>query len=154
MADEKQGQGGAMGRKGQLWLIVALSVGMLVAMVVWFNWWDRGGLHSDVKAVEVASNGLPYYGKTMRISGHVTEVLSERLFIMGDPLQGTAALPVLVKEAGVAVKVGDPVLVEGAPTAFAAARIREQVGMDVPELQTRGWENRPVVIAEKVLTMK
>jgi len=131
-------------------VIIALIAVTVATIVGWFGLLG-GGISADtVKAGEVAANGVSYYGRATKIYGHVSRSLTGRIFEISDPPKSTAFLPVLVKGVDVSVAPGDTVIVKGTPTAFDMDRIRQDYGMEIPEELTRGWKNRPVVIAENI----
>ncbi|GFO59176.1 hypothetical protein GMST_15010 [Geomonas silvestris] len=109
------------------------------------------GLPSDaLMAGKVAADGTPYYGKTIRVYGYVSNTSGAGVFSISDGVGGTASLPILVKSDGFAVNVGELVLVEGTPTAYDSGRVRQDYRIDLPPETARGWENRPVLIAVKM----
>ncbi|GFO68663.1 hypothetical protein GMLC_22420 [Geomonas limicola] len=109
------------------------------------------GLPPDaVMAGKVVADGTPYYGKTIRVYGYVSNTSGPGVFSIADGVAGTASLPVLVKSDGFAVNMGELVLVEGAPTAYDPGRVRQDYRIDLPPETARGWQNRPVLIAVKM----
>jgi hypothetical protein len=138
-----------------LWLIIiSVVVVIIAAFFGWSGLW-KGRVPADaVKAGEVASKGISYYGKEIKIHGYVSKTLTGRLFEISDAITGTASLPVIVRGAGIVVTSGDSVIVEGVPTAFDSGKIRQVYGIELPEEATVGWTNCPVVIAGKVRKLK
>ena len=135
-------------RTARLWLGIVAAVAVMGTAFPGCN----GPVASSegVNAGKVAADGISYYGKEMKIYGYVSNPMGGGLFTISDALGGTASLPVLVKGQNVVVTLGEKVVVQGTPTAFDRARIKQDYGMDPSAEVTRGWENRPVVIAGKV----
>lgn len=106
-----------------------------------------------IKAGEIAANGVAYFGKPARIYGHLTRRVNTEVFLISDAVTGTVDLPIVPKT-GVAVppqiSQGDYLIIEGTPTAFDAATIRQDYGIVLPEDVIGGWKGRPVVIAEHI----
>lgn len=134
---------------------LALIVVILAFMTTIQPGWAAERVPADaVKAGTVAAKGISYYGQNMKIYGYVSMIHSPRLFIVTDGLQGTTELPIIVRGGDVQLAVGDTVIVEGAPMAYDAGRLSQDYGITLPDAATFGWENKPVVIADKVRKVK
>lgn len=109
------------------------------------------GLPSDaVMAGKVVADGAQYYGRQIKVYGYVSNSSGPGVFAIADGVGGTASLPVVVKSDGFAVTMGEQVLVEGTATAFDSGRVKQDYGVDLPGETSRGWQNRPVLIAVKM----
>jgi len=136
------------------WLLIAVIAVMAVTFLVWYRAFERDTPTGAVRAGEVAVNGVYYYGKDLQIVGYATTPAAGNFFLMADAVDDTVALPVVFKGRGVAVKPGDRVVVEGTPNAFDAGQLKSVFGVEIPEVQTKGWTSRPVVLAAQVRKVK
>ena len=135
---------------GSMWLWVCAVIAVIgVAFLGWYGKWEHGIPIDAVVAGKVVADGTSYYGRDSKIYGYVSTPVNGQVFSISD-VAGTAALPVIVKAPGIVVSLGEKVLVEGTPTAFDPGRMRQDYGITLPDESTRGWENRPVVIARTV----
>lgn len=135
---------------GSMWLLVFAVIAVIgVAFLGWYGKWEHGIPSNAVVAGKVMADGTSYYGKATKIYGYVSTPVNGKVFSISD-VAGTASLPVIVKESDISVSLGEKVLVEGTPTAFDSGRMRQDYGINLPDESTRGWENRPVVIATRV----
>jgi len=135
---------------GSMWLLVLTVIAVIgVAFLGWYGKWEHGIPSDAVVAGKVVADGTSYYGKDTKIYGYVSTPGNGKVFSITD-VAGTASLPVIVKEPDIVVSLGEKVLIEGTPTAFDSGRVRQDYGINLPAESTRGWENRPVVIATKV----
>jgi len=135
-------------RVGRMWLTIIAAVALLGTALPGCN--GPGSSSNAVTAGKVAADGISYYGKEIKISGYVSNPMGGGIFTISDAIGGTAALPILMKGSDLVVAIGEKVVVQGTPTAFDRARIKQDYGIDPSAEFTRGWENRPVVIAGKV----
>jgi hypothetical protein len=136
-----------------MWLLVFAVIAVIGAgFLGWFGKWEHGIPSDAVVAGKVVADGTSYYGRYTKTYGYVSTPVSGNVFSITD-VAGTASLPVIVKGPGIVVSLGEKVLVEGTPTAFDSGRMRQDYGINLPDESTRGWENRPVVIATKVLNL-
>ena len=135
---------------GSMWLLVLAVIAVIgAAFLGWYGKWEHAIPSNAVVAGKIVADGTSYYGKETEIYGYVSTPGSGKVFTIAD-VAGTAALPVIVKGSGSDVSLGEKVLVEGTPTAFDSGRMKQDYGINLPEESTRGWENRPVVIATRV----
>lgn len=151
MAEEKERKVGAA-----MWvMIVAVVVVVAGAFFGWYGRWGKGVPTDAVQAGKVASEGVNYYGRKVKIYGYVSTPLRGSVLVISDGLSGTATLPVIVKGTGVSiVGTGGEVLVEGTPIAFDSGRLKQDFGVVLPGQVTYGWQGRPVVVAEKVTVVR
>lgn len=150
---QSRGNAEAKGRN-LTWLIIFIAV--VIIGGAYLGWYRKPAQEvppGAVKAGEIAANGIAYYGKPAKIYGHMTRLAGTHVFIISDAVSGTADLPIVPK-GGVTVppqlSPGDYLIVEGTPTAFDAAQVRQDYGIDLPDDVVSGWKGRPVVIAERV----
>ena len=135
---------------GSLWLLVFAVIAVIgAAFLGWYGKWEHGIPSDAVVAGKVVADGTSYYGRDAKIYGYVSTPVNGKVFMISD-VAGTASLPVIVKGPGIRVSLGEKVLVEGTPTAYDSGRMRQDYGINLPDESTRGWENRPVVIATRV----
>jgi hypothetical protein len=133
-----------------MWGLVITALAIIGAAATGCNKQGHGVPSGAVTAGKVAADGAFYYGKQIQIYGYVSNPSVGAVFLISDAIGGTVSLPVVVKGANVAVTLGEWVLIDGTPTAFDAGRLKQDYGIDLPAGTTRGWENRPVVVAQKV----
>lgn len=136
------------------WLIIFIIV--VIIGGAYLGWYRKPAQEvppGAVKAGAIAANGVAYFGKPAQIYGYLSRRVGTEVLILSDAVTGTVELPILPKS-GAAVppqlSAGDYLIVEGTPTAFDAAAVRQDYGIDLPDDIVGGWKGRPVVIAEHV----
>ncbi len=137
-----------------LWLLLAaLAIGALIwLLIAFFNDRDTARPAAPVNATlaEIVNNPRNYYGKTVTVSGEITDVVSTNALTLGDrvlvlssqPFRDGRGQPLQPSVAG-----RDTLQVTGTVREFDLLAIERDMRIDLEDAKFARWKDQPAIIA-------